>query len=102
MGEGENERRGGEGRDEMEVEGGEKKEVGVGVSVREGLRWFDEMKEESRLGRVRKQWGVGRSGDGRYKVEWEVVEWRDDDSESESVPAKRKIGEVEEAESMER
>jgi len=58
------------------------------------------MVERSRLGRVTKSWGAGRSGDGRYTVEWEVVEWSEED-EKEGSTGKRKIAEVEESEAME-
>lgn len=64
---------------------------------KEGIDWFETMTEGSRLGRVRKSWGGGKSGDGRYKVEWEIVEWTEGD-ETEAGPAKRKIGEVEDNE----
>jgi hypothetical protein len=73
--------------------------LGVGKGD-EGLPWFDTMIEGSRLGRIRKSWGAGRSDDGRYKVEWEVMEWTDGD-EKDLSSVKRKIGEVEENDVME-
>ncbi|ODH26949.1 hypothetical protein ACO22_04347 [Paracoccidioides brasiliensis] len=46
-----------------------------------GIPWFEEMIEGSRLGRVEKtRRGVGIGTDISMRVEWEVSEWHDDDS----------------------
>lgn len=45
-----------------------------------GLPWFDTLVEGSRLGRLRHRKGSGRSRDGTVRVEWEVVEYTEDDS----------------------
>ncbi len=69
----------------------------------EGVPWFESMVEGSRLGKMRKSWGQRSSGNGRYKVEWEIVEWTEGDGEVVDTMStgKRKIGEVvEEAEAM--
>jgi len=66
-----------------------------------GTPWFEELVEDTRLGRFKKQKGGHVSRDGSVRVEWEVVEWTEgDDADDEAgetpTPAKRKIGEVEE------
>ncbi|EGE80834.1 hypothetical protein BDDG_03775 [Blastomyces dermatitidis ATCC 18188] len=44
-----------------------------------GIPWFEEMMQGSRLGRVgRRRRGVGISADRSTRVEWEVSEWHDD------------------------
>jgi hypothetical protein len=45
-----------------------------------GLPWFDTLVEGSRLGTIRTRKGSGRSRDGTVRVEWEVVEYTEDDS----------------------
>ncbi|TVY82550.1 hypothetical protein LSUE1_G007791 [Lachnellula suecica] len=70
-------------------------------SANEGLPWFETMVEGSRLGKMKTTSGKRQSG--RYKVEWEIVEWTDD-GEGEVLsptksPTKRKLGEVEEGDS---
>lgn len=67
----------------------------------EGLPWFETMVKGSRLGNVKKSWGERRSGNGRFTVEWEIVEWTDDGTESDTTSAKRKLGEVTEDDVME-
>lgn len=74
--------------------------AGNGVG-HEGLPWFESMVKGSRLGNVKTSWGERRSGNGRYKVEWEVVEWTEDGDGAGATTAKRKIGEVVEDEDME-
>jgi hypothetical protein len=66
-------------------------------SGNEGLPWFETMVEGSRLGKMKKRSGQRQSG--RYKVEWEIVEWTDDGESGTSSPAKRKLDEVEESDS---
>ncbi|KAK4216647.1 hypothetical protein QBC37DRAFT_83604 [Rhypophila decipiens] len=62
-----------------------------------GLPWFDTLTEGSKLGKLRltRSSGSGTSRDGRINVEWEVVEWtEDDDSHSQgSRNSKRKLAE---------
>ncbi|KAF2676994.1 hypothetical protein K458DRAFT_481623 [Lentithecium fluviatile CBS 122367] len=62
-----------------------------------GAPWFEEMVENTGLGRFKQQRGGHTSRDGNVKVEWEVMEWTEaDDADDEAVtPSKRKIGEVE-------
>ncbi|QSS55033.1 hypothetical protein I7I53_02794 [Histoplasma capsulatum var. duboisii H88] len=46
-----------------------------------GIPWFEEMMQGSRLGRVGKsRRGVGISADRTMRLEWEVSEWHDDGS----------------------
>lgn len=65
-----------------------------------GAPWFEEMVENSRLGRLKQQRGghMAREGGVSVKVEWEVMEWTeadDADDESAAPAVKRKIGDVE-------
>ena len=69
----------------------------VDGSGNEGLPWFESMVEGSRLGKMKKSNGQRQSG--RYKVEWEIVEWTDDGEGGSTSPAKRKLDEVEENDS---
>lgn len=46
-----------------------------------GTPWFEEMVEDSQLGRIRRQRGGYESQDGRSKVQWEVVELASDGTE---------------------
>lgn len=62
-----------------------------------GLPWFDTLVEGSRLGRLRHRKGSGRSRDGTVRVEWEVVEYTEDDSGNDTPRSgKRKYDEGEE------
>lgn len=45
-----------------------------------GMPYFEEMVENSRLGRIKRQKGGHTSRDGRTTVQWEVVEIGGDDS----------------------
>jgi hypothetical protein len=62
-----------------------------------GAPWFEELVEDSRLGRFKQQRGGHTSHDGSVKVEWEVMEWTEgDDADDEGTSAgKRKAGELE-------
>ncbi|KAF4626004.1 hypothetical protein G7Y89_g12158 [Cudoniella acicularis] len=60
----------------------------------EGLPWFETMVEGSRLGKMKKSRGATHSGNGRYKIEWEIVEWTDESENEVTSPGKRKLGEV--------
>jgi hypothetical protein len=62
-----------------------------------GAPWFEELVENTRLGRIKQQRGGHSSHDGRVRVEWEVVEWEEgDDADDEGgSPSKRKYREVE-------
>ncbi|PSN66590.1 hypothetical protein BS50DRAFT_369204 [Corynespora cassiicola Philippines] len=66
-----------------------------------GVPWFEEMVENTRLGRIKQQRGGHSSRDGSVRVEWEVMEWTEaDDADDEgAAPGKRKIGEVDGADS---
>ncbi|KAI9051607.1 hypothetical protein LZ554_004651 [Drepanopeziza brunnea f. sp. 'monogermtubi'] len=69
----------------------------------EGLPWFETMVKGSRLGNVQRIWGEKTAGNGRFKIEWEIVEWTaaDEEGGDGSVPsAKRKIGQVVENDMM--
>lgn len=46
-----------------------------------GVPWFDGMVEGTRLGKMRRNQGIRQSQDGKVSVEWEVVEYSDDDQE---------------------
>jgi hypothetical protein len=61
-----------------------------------GVPWFEEMVENTRLGRFKQQRGGHSSRDGSVRVEWEVMEWTEaDDADDEgAMPGKRKIGEL--------
>ena len=63
-----------------------------------GAQWFEELVEDSLLGRIKRQKGKHMSTDGRTQVEWEVVEWTadsEDTSEASTLgTGKRKLGEV--------
>ncbi len=68
---------------------------GLNREIGESLPWFETMVEGSRLGKMRRSWGESRSGSGRVRIEWEIAEWNDDDTEGEtSAPLKRKIEDV--------
>lgn len=69
----------------------------VNGPANEGLPWFETMVEGSRLGRMKRS--SGHRQDGRYKVEWEIMEWTEGDEAGSSSPAKRKLDEVEENDS---
>jgi hypothetical protein len=61
-----------------------------------GLPWFDTLVEGSRLGTLRHHKGSGRSSDGMVRVEWEVVEYTEDDGADGSPRSgKRKFDEDE-------
>ncbi|KUJ13046.1 uncharacterized protein LY89DRAFT_199712 [Mollisia scopiformis] len=64
----------------------------------EGLPWFETMVQGSRLGNMKKSWGSRHSDNGRFKVEWEIVEWTEGDEDL-ATPSKRKFGEVAEPDS---
>ncbi|KAF2189310.1 hypothetical protein K469DRAFT_748000 [Zopfia rhizophila CBS 207.26] len=62
-----------------------------------GAPWFEELIENTKLGKFKQQRGGHSSRDGSVQVEWEVVEWTEgDDADDEgTTPVKRKIGGVE-------
>lgn len=64
-----------------------------------GAPWFEEMVEDTRLGKLKRQKGGHVSRGGNVKIEWEVVEWTEgddaDDEAAEGVKGKRKIGDIE-------
>lgn len=69
-------------------------------SLHRGAPWFEEMVSNTPLGRMKRQKGghMTTSIDGTVEqVEWEIIEWNEDDDEDARTPPKRKIGEVEEA-----
>ncbi|KAH8895163.1 hypothetical protein GQ53DRAFT_744619 [Thozetella sp. PMI_491] len=61
-----------------------------------GLPWLDTLMEGSKLGTLRASKGTNQSRDGRVRVEWEVVEWTEDDGGDEGRPGKRKLGDLDE------
>lgn len=62
---------------------------GAGISYR-GAPWFEDLVEDSALGRVRRQRGGHTSADGSVQSTWEVVEWNSADQGDESSNSKRK------------
>ncbi|GES62317.1 hypothetical protein ATEIFO6365_0005029400 [Aspergillus terreus] len=65
----------------------------------DGIPWFEEMIEGSRLGRLMKtRRGIGMSDDQSTRIEWEISEWTNDGSHearrasSIHAPGKRKRG----------
>jgi hypothetical protein len=58
-----------------------------------GAPWFEDLVEDSPLGRMRRQKGGQTSEDGSVAYEWEVVEWSSADQDN--TAAKRKIEDVE-------
>lgn len=58
-----------------------------------GAPWFEEIVENTGLGRLKQQRGGHSSRDGAVRVEWEVVEWNEaDDADDESGSGtKRKV-----------
>jgi hypothetical protein len=72
----------------------------TGSDANEGLPWFESLVDGSKLGNMRRSWGSRQSGSGRFKVEWEIVEWTEADDNESTSPVKRKIGEVEESDSQ--
>jgi hypothetical protein len=59
----------------------------------DGVPWFETMIQGSNLGRVKRSRGKRQTGDGRMKVEWEIIELMPDDDTQ--ATGKRKHGEVE-------
>jgi len=84
--------------DREKIEAMERVQNGRGT---EGLPWFETLVEGSRLGRMRKSSGKRQSRDGRFQVEWEIVEWNGEGDEESLGTGKRKLGEVEEDDRME-
>ncbi|KAH7360920.1 hypothetical protein BKA65DRAFT_195178 [Rhexocercosporidium sp. MPI-PUGE-AT-0058] len=89
------------------LEDAESEKVVIGDVAREGggvveggedLPWFETMVKGSKLGNVKRSWGARRSQNGRFRVEWEIVEWtgdgEGDGDEGAKSPAKRKLGDV--------
>ena len=68
------------------------------VSAGEGLPWFETMVKGSKLGKMRRSRASKTADSGRFRVEWEIVEWTNEAGESEvteTVPGKRKLEDVE-------
>jgi hypothetical protein len=64
----------------------------VGVVNHRGVPWFEDLIEDSQLGRLRRQKGGHTSADGSMTVQWEVMEWTSADQEDDGVSGKRKRG----------
>ncbi|KAB5570456.1 hypothetical protein GE09DRAFT_708096 [Coniochaeta sp. 2T2.1] len=84
------------------VEGGDQRDVVLrpGRETVGGLPWFDTLVEGSRLGNLRHRKGSGRSRDGTVRVEWEIMEYTEDDGDSggdSPRSGKRKFDEREES-----
>ncbi|KAL2016487.1 hypothetical protein VTK56DRAFT_3483 [Thermocarpiscus australiensis] len=58
------------------------------------LPWFDALTEGSRLALLRRERGLGTNREGTVKVEWEIVEWTEDDGSTSPRNGKRKLDEV--------
>jgi hypothetical protein len=61
-----------------------------------GAPWFESLVEDSSLGRIKRKRGTHTSQDGTVHVEWEIMEWNDNDDEelSSSTTGKRKLDDV--------
>ena len=60
-----------------------------------GAPWFEDLVEDSLLGKIKRQRGGHVSRD--VAVEWEIVEWtdeQDDEDATLTTPGKRKLGEM--------
>ncbi|KAK4146340.1 uncharacterized protein C8A04DRAFT_35053 [Dichotomopilus funicola] len=104
--------KGGEERGEergkgKENEDGNNSQLGPRGTDRVGvLPWFDRLTEGSRLGRtLRRTTGVGSDQTGNVRVEWEIVEWTEEDEDgggpqpqSSYGSKKRKVDQVEDVE----
>lgn len=64
----------------------------------EELPWFETLVQGSKLGKMKTGRGRKSGGNGKWTVEWEIVEWTADDDmeESNTNSAKRKAGELDE------
>jgi len=71
------------------------------VGSDEGLPWFKTLVEGSRLGNMRKSQGSKESDSGRYKIEWEIMEWVEGEEGAAPSTPKRKFHEAVEDETME-
>ena len=69
--------------------------VRYGTPQSRGAPWFEEMVENTGLGRFKQQRGGHASRDGSVKVEWEVVEWTEGDDEAASPAKRQKIEDTE-------
>ncbi|KAF1812196.1 hypothetical protein P152DRAFT_482244 [Eremomyces bilateralis CBS 781.70] len=67
---------------------------GEQLVARKGSPWFEEMVDDGRLGRVKRQRGGHMLANGRPEVEWEVVEFTNGDESGRNTPSKRKIGQM--------
>ncbi|KAK0646396.1 hypothetical protein B0T16DRAFT_458318 [Cercophora newfieldiana] len=56
-----------------------------------GLPWLDSLTEGSRLGTLRSAKGSHTNPSGTVKVEWEIVEWTEDDAPEAPKNGKRKM-----------
>jgi len=63
-----------------------------GREVVGGVPWLDSLTEGSRLGTLRTTKGSGTNNSGTLRVEWEIVEWTEDDAPSSPRNGKRKLG----------
>jgi len=64
--------------------------------VHRGAAWFEDLIQDSRLGRIKRQKGSHKSEDGRTSVEWEIIEWTEEGNEEGGMtPSKRKHGVME-------
>jgi hypothetical protein len=57
-----------------------------------GLPWLDDLTEGSRLGTLRATKGSHTNRSGTTRVEWEIVEWTEDDAPDTPRNGKRKLG----------
>jgi hypothetical protein len=61
----------------------------------DSVPWFESMIQGSHLGRIKRSRGSRHTGEGRLRVEWEIVEWTDDGVENDAqATGKRKIDAV--------
>ncbi|KAI9724666.1 MAG: hypothetical protein M1828_003535 [Chrysothrix sp. TS-e1954] len=71
----------------VQRQGGGEESTVARAGHQRGAPWFEELIEDSRLGRVKRQRGGHTSTDGGSKVDWEVVELEDGTQST----AKRKV-----------
>lgn len=57
-----------------------------------GLPWLDTLTDGSRLGTLRTAKGRHSNRSGTIRVEWEIVEWTEDDAPETAKNGKRKLG----------
>lgn len=65
--------------------------INAGRETLGGLPWFDTMVQGSKLGNLGTTKGNSRSRYGAVRIEWEIVEYTEDDGDDAPRPGKRKL-----------